>query len=211
MQTPESNIPIANNSISIMILLNHSLTIFQETFAYSSPYWGNRKSYSKLHGETGIDYEETKLATYWSTPFSQLCVGMKVDATLRFISITHKARSLFDIIADGRFRPTSIPRETWKSLLVNSSLQPNCGRQGFNVIGTNSESYARVRIGIIGNGENECGSVDSFIGFGGLEASTRNYCHGRSRGITNSCGNSAYCGSDNGNREIKAMGYIFVR
>jgi hypothetical protein len=36
------------------------------------------KSYSPDDGKTGLDDRETKLATYWSTPFKQLCVGMKV-------------------------------------------------------------------------------------------------------------------------------------
>ena len=151
---------------------------------------------------------ETKLATFWSTPFTQLCVGMKVNNLIRFIPISYKANSLYDIFADGKFRATSIPRDTWKSLYKDSSLQKNCGRQGFNVV-AEDKHHARVRIGIIGNNEISCHSADSFIGFGAIDASQRRYC-GQSN-IVNSCGNSAYCYPDNGDKEVRAMGYIFVR
>ncbi len=157
---------------------------------------------------TGLDNKETKLATYWSTPFSQLCVGMKINNAVRFIQISYTRDSLYDIIADGKFRSTAIPRKTWKSLYIDSSFQRMCGRQGFNVVASESR-HARVRIGIIGNEENNCHTVDSFIGFGAIEGRYRAYCG--KQNIVNSCGNSAYCGADNGDKEVKAMGYIFVR
>ena len=182
----------------------------KETFSYLSPYWSNRKSYLRANGKTGLDDNETKLATFWSTPFTQLCVGMKVDNLVRFIPIRYKANSLYDVLADGKFRPTIIPRSTWKSLYNNSSLQYNCGRQGFNVA-AEDKHHARVRIGIIGNNGISCRTADSFIGFGAIDASQRRYCY--QANIINTCGNSAYsyCISDNGDKEVRAMGYIFVR
>ena len=152
---------------------------------------------------------ETKLATFWSTPFTQLCVGMRVNNLVRFIPIRYKANSLYDIVADGKFRATNIPRNTWKSLYKDSSLQLYCGRQGFNAMAEH-KSHARVRIGIIGNDNKaNCHLADSFLGFGAIDANQRIYC-GR-RKIVNSCGNSAYCRPDNGDKEVQAMGYIFVR
>jgi hypothetical protein len=116
---------------------------------------------------------------------------------------------LYDILAGGKFHSTVIPRNTWKSLIVGSSLQPNCGRQGFNVVAGDNQ-HARVRIGIIGNNEkNSCNSADSFLGFGAIDANQRGYCH--IRNTVNSCGNSAYCGGDSGDKEVRAMGYIFAR
>jgi hypothetical protein len=168
------------------------------------------ESFSINCRETGLDHAETKLATFWSTPFTQLCVGMRVNNSLRFIPISYKANSLYDILADGKFRATNIPRNTWKSLYDDSSLQIYCGRQGFNVA-ADDKYHARVRIGIIGNNENDCLSADSFIGFGAIDASQRRYCSRRN--IVNSCGNSAFssCNADNGDKEVQAMGYIFVR
>ncbi len=145
---------------------------------------------------------ETKLATFWSTSFTQLCVGMRVENSVRFIPISYKANSLYDVLADGNLRPTNIPRNTWKSLYNNFSLQPNCGRQGFNVA-SEDKYHARVRIGIIGNNEANCHTGDSFIGFGAIDARQRTYCGRRS--IFNSCGNSIGC------KEVRAVGYIFVR
>ena len=155
-----------------------------------------------------MDQHETKVPTYWSTPFEQMCVGMRIGNSLRFISISFKASSLHAVSADGKHRATNIPRNTWKSLYADSSLQRNCGRQGFNNV-AEVHDHARVRIGIIGNNENNCNSADSFIGFGGMDANKRAYCG--QRNIVNSCGNSAYCGGDKGNREVRVFGYIFVR
>jgi hypothetical protein len=184
------------------------LTILQETFSYSSAYWSNMKSFSTNDGTTGLDNKETKLPTYWSTPFKQLCVGMKVKNSVKFIPVSYSANSLYDIIAGGKFHSTAIPRNTWKSLILGSSLQATCGRQGFNAASENND-HARVRIGIIGNNQIHCLSADSFIGFGAIDTNQRRYCG--IQNIVNSCGNSAYCSADNGNKEVKAMGYIFVR
>lgn len=172
------------------------------------PLLGDKKSYSLSGGKTGLDDKETKLATYWSTPFTQLCVGMKVGDSVQFIQIDHAAKSLYDVIADGKFRSTFILRKTWKSLIAGSSLQNNCGRQGFNVAAYD-KYHARVRIGIIGNNQNACSNADSFIGFGAIEANQRKHCG--IQNVVNSCGNSAYCFADNGDKEDKAMGYFFVR
>ena len=157
---------------------------------------------------TGLDGKETKLETYWNTPFKELCVGMKIKNSINFILIPYSAKSLYDIISDGKHCPTSVPRDTWKSLYVDSSLQRNWGKQGFNVA-PRGNAFAGVRLGIIGNGENDCETADSFLGFGAIEASRRSLCFVLNK--INSCGSSAYCGSDNGNKEVQAMGYIFVR
>ena len=165
------------------------------------------KSYLIDHGKTGLDNKETKLATYWSTPLKQLCVGMKVSNSVRFIPISYTANSLYDVIASGKFHSTNIPHQTWRSLYSDSSLQTNCRRQGFNVAAEN-KGFARVRIGIIGNNERDCHTADSFIGFGATDSKERKICVTQS---TNSCGNTACADADKGDREVKAMGYIFVR
>ena len=157
---------------------------------------------------TGLDEKETKLATYWSTPFKELCVGMKIKNSVNFILIPYPAKSLYHIISDAKHCSTSVPRDTWKSLYVDSSLQKNCGEQGFNVA-PRGNAFAGVRLGIIGNNENDCETADFFLGFGAIEISRRGFCNIRNK--VNSCGNSAYCGSDNGDKEVQAMGYTFVR
>ena len=119
-----------------------------------------------------------------------------------FILINKTADSLYSLIADGQHRATSLGRETWKSLLGSEgSLQLNCNMEGFNVIGT-STWCAKTRIGIIANDQNDCYSCpDSRIGFGSGGEPVHS--------IT--CGIAAAHGTDNGDKYLKAMGYILVQ
>ena len=119
-----------------------------------------------------------------------------------FILINKTADSLFSLIADGQHRATSLGRETWKSLLGSEgSLQLNYTMEGFNVIGTPT-SCAKTRIGIIANDQNGCFACpDSRIGFGS----------GGHPDPLNTCGNAAGYGTDNGDKYLKAMGYILVQ
>ena len=170
------------------------------TFHYDSEYWSNKVSYGDEGGETGFDEIETKLPTYWGTPFSKICLGMKVNGSDRFIVINKQASSLYSLIADGQQRNTSLSSSAWKSLVGDqASLQVNCNQQGFN-IKVNSED-PKARIGIIGNNEENCDSCDSRIGFG----------TGGKHDDSNTCGNEAKYGGDNGDQHIKAMGYILVQ
>ena len=144
-----------------------------------------------------MDTKETKLPTYWNTPFSKICLGMRIGGQTNFIVINKHANSLFSLIADGKHRATSLGRNTWKSLVGSqASLQPNCNLEGFNANKGN-----RARIGILGNNENDCKTSDSRIGFGTGGASVD----------SNTCGNEALHGGDNGDKHIKAHGYIFVQ
>ena len=55
----------------------------QNNFGYDSRYWSNKKSFNPQGGTTGFDESETKLPSYWSTPFSKICLGMKVAMELQ--------------------------------------------------------------------------------------------------------------------------------
>jgi len=152
-------------------------------------------------GETGFDSHETKLPTYWNTPFSKICLGMKVGHQINFIVINKQAKSLYSLIADDYYRGTSLGRNTWKTLIGSqASLQSNCNKEGFNVKGKARDS-SKARIGILGNNENDCVTCDSRIGFG----------TGGDHDKSNTCGNEASWFPDNGDKHIKAMGYILVQ
>ena len=149
---------------------------------------------------------ETKLPTYWNTSFSKICLGMKINQELRFILINTKADSLFSLIADGKYRPTSLGRDTWKSLIgAQGSLQRYCNKEGFNLEPESAfwkSRASKARIGIFANNQNNCRDVDSRIGFG----------TGGPHDDTNTCGIHASGHTlDNGQRSIKAMGYILVQ
>ena len=154
---------------------------------------------SPENGDTGLDQMETLLPTYWSTPFSKICLGMKVDGVTRFLPLHREAASLYFLIADGQYQRTSLGRNAWKKLIgPSASLQRNCNREGFNSQGGDGE--IKTRIGIIANQEGDCKTPDSFIGFGEAVRSFKNVC-----------GNRAAYSPDNGNKNIKAFGYIFVQ
>ena len=126
---------------------------------------------------------------------------MKINHQLRFIVINRHANSLFSLIADGKYRATSLGRNTWKSLIGSqASLQPNCNKEGFNAVGDDARQ-SKARIGITANQQNDCGSCDSRIGFG----------TGGLHDDSNTCGNEATYSPDNGDKHIKAMGYILVQ
>ena len=127
---------------------------------------------------------------------------MKVDGHDKFIVINKQASSLFALIADGQYRATSLSRFIWKSLVGGqASLQLNCNRQGFNAKVESNPGGPRARIGILANEQNDCNSCDSRVGFG----------TGGHHDDSNTCGNEARFASDNGDRHIKAMGYILVQ
>ena len=162
---------------------------FQKTFSYNANLWSNYETFNVVGGETGFDTEETKLPTYWSTPFSKICLGMKIpgDETTNFIVINQLADSLYSLIADGQYRATSLSRDMWKTLIgPQSPLQHNCNKEGFNAY----TQSAKARIGIVSNNENNCQTCDSFIGFGTGWPPDNGPC---------------------GDRNTKVMGYILIK
>ena len=176
--------------------------LFQTTFHYDAHYWKNYDEFNLLGGETGVDEQESKLPTFWNTSFSKICLGMKINQQLKFTVIYKLADSLHSLIADGQYRKTFLGRDGWKKLIgSNASLQHNCNEEGFNSFSDRSDR-SKVRIGIISNDQNDCKSCNSLIGFG-----TGSHPRG-----AKSCGNEAYhVGLDDGQKSIKAMGYILVQ
>ena len=171
------------------------------TFHYNSDLWNDKETFNVAGGWSGLDTQETKLATYWNTHFSKIYLSMKIGDQFNFIVINKQANSLYSLIADGQYRATSLGRNMWKSLIgPQASLQVYCNKEGFNVASSVS-GWSKARIGFLGNNELDCVKCDSRIGFG----------TGGSPGYSNACGNEASWSPDNGNKHIKAMGYIFVQ
>ena len=122
----------------------------------------------------------------------------------RFLVVRQSAISLYALIANGTYRAVSLGRNKWKSLIgPQASLQTNCNKEGFNVFceASGSSKFSKARIGIIANNENDCLTCDSRIGYG----------TGGFEDDSNTCGNQATFYPDNGNKHIKAMGYILVQ
>ncbi|XP_062500458.1 mannose-binding protein C-like [Corticium candelabrum] len=141
----------------------------QQTFTYRSKLWSNKETFQPTNLD--LDDKEAKLASYWTLPFTELRLGMKVNGTIRWITLSYSASSLYSLIADGNYRSTSIGENKWRPLLPASSLQQFCNREGFNTRSTyNYRShyihYARARLGLLASNSNNCNSPDSFLGFG---------------------------------------------
>lgn len=143
--------------------------VFQRAFHYVSHFWTNKKEYNLRGGKTGFDTQETKLPSFWKTNFSKICLGMRISNQTKFMSINIKASSLHSLIADGIYRPTSLGRIYWKTMIGSqASWQTNCNREGFNAAceRTDTTINVRARIGILENGQNDCVTCDCRIGFG---------------------------------------------
>ena len=167
--------------------------------------WSNKESYAVEDGLEGLTEKETKLASYWNTPFTKICLGMTVNGDSKWIMLDYEASSLYSVIADGHYRNTSAGREAWKSLIAGSSLQQNCNQEGFDSSTGVDGQWISVRLGYIANNQNNCRTSDSCIGFG----ISYKGCNGEVYDIT--CGNIALCGGNgNGKKLTAAFGYIFV-
>ena len=162
----------------------------------------NNQTFNSAGGQTGFDDEETKLPTHWGMPFTKICLGMKIGHQQKFIPVEKEANSLYSLISDGKYRRTSLGRNTWKSLIgTQASLQRECNKEGFNVM--TSVALSKARIGVIADEQNNCNSCDSRIGFG----------TGGFPDDSNTCGNIGLDGlrADNENKRIKALGYILIQ
>ena len=178
--------------------MNNLTYVFPRTFHYVSHFWTNKNEYNLRGGKTGFDTQETKLPSFW-----EICLGMRISNQTKFMSINIKASSLHSLIADGIYRPTSLGHIYWKTMIGSqASLQTNCNREGFNAACERPDTITdvRARIGILGNGQNDCVTCDSRIGFGMQGIPDDN----------NTCGNAALVG-DNGQKYIKTFGYILVQ
>ncbi|PFX25823.1 hypothetical protein AWC38_SpisGene9511 [Stylophora pistillata] len=172
-------------------------TNLKSIFRYSSNLWKKKIPYNLDGGKTGFDLRETKLPTYWRTPFSKICLGMKINHKIRFIVIKKQADSLHSLVADGKYRNTSLGRDVWKTLIgPQASLQFACNKKGFNAV-SEVRFYSKARIGVIANHQDDCSTCNSRIVFG-----TEGH---------NTCGNEATYSPDNGEKHIRTMGYILVQ
>jgi len=173
----------------------------KRTFHYNSHLWSDRNLYNLAGAKTGFDTQETKLPTYWKTHFSKICLGVRIGHQIKFIVVYKHANSLYSLIADGKYRATSLGRNKWKFLIGSqASLQRYCNKEGFNVM-SGDGAHSKARIGILGNEGNDCHYCDSRIGFG----------TGGKHDDSNTCGNEATYSPDNGHKHIKTMGYILVQ
>jgi len=169
-------------------------------FLYDSAMWTN----TALHNPTATDAvtgTEAKFATFVSSPLTEVLVVMLDGGTPRSVKFGVGNKASLHSLFNGNPLTTSLGRAAWKGLMASPSLQPHCNMEGINQI---CGGDTRIRIGIVSNQENDCGSCDSRIGVGG----SGGYC---GQDPTNACGNEATCASDAGDRHTKAWAFVYVR
>ena len=158
-------------------------------------------------GKSGFDHDETKMPSFWSTPFTKLCLGMQAAGhETNWITVSYQASSLHALLSANTHHATNVGRKQWKSLFAYpSSLQKYCNMEGFNVKPSDGKKDAAVtRIGILGNNEKDCRSCDSRIGFGSKGSRLGQH-------DDNSCGNESAKSAGNGEKHIKANCFILVQ
>ena len=170
------------------------------TFVYASPLWTNA---SLLNANLpGVDTSEAKLQTFNGVPVTQILVRMVVEGVTRDLVVPVGGGKTLAQLFQGAAVNSAVGRTAWKGLIgPKASLQPYCSSEGINRV---CGGDTAIRIGIVSNQENDCGSCDSRIGVG----ATGTYC---GQDPNNSAGNEARCSPDNGDLSLKGFAYIYVR
>lgn len=164
------------------------------TFRYDSTYWVDDV---ELAGSAMYDRIEAKLRTFRTVGFTQVRIVMVTGSETHALVLDAGGTSCVQLF-NGPSVTTAIARDTWLAMVPDVSLQDNCGRQGTNVAPAGDQ--ARVRIGIIGNNENNCDSSNSRIGIGGAAENDA---------VTT--GNIARWNGWGNDRDTVSFGYVFVR
>ncbi|XP_028396056.1 uncharacterized protein LOC114520053 [Dendronephthya gigantea] len=174
----------------------------KSTFYYESSHWTNKESYAVEDGLEGLTEKESKLASYWNTPFKKICLGMTVNGDRRWMMLDYEASSLHSLIAGNQFQRTSAGKNAWMSMIVGSLLQANCNREGFMIRNAFHIYSFDARLGFLANNEGDCLSSDSWVGFGAKYTGCET--------VNLACGNRVVCGSSQ-LVNIPAFGYMLVQ
>lgn len=171
------------------------------TFAYDNAIWEDANLLAP--SMPGLDKVEAKLETWNAVAFTELRIALEypVDSgEVRHLVVPLAGAKLRDLFMAGQTRASTLGRDAWKGLVgPAASLQLNCNLEGTNIF----HDQTRVRLGIISNEQADCLTPDSRIGVGsgGVVCTTP----------TLSAGNSSCYGGDNGDVELPAFAWVFVR
>jgi hypothetical protein len=180
------------------------------SFTYASALWTNGATLNA--GSVDLARTEAKFPSFSQIVASAVLLEM-VDTSssatplpVNTQVVTLSSPSTLLGLVNGPYTPTSLGRGAWSALADNATLQLNCNYEGFNAFF--SGSYARARIGLLGNQENDCNSPDSAIGFG-VEVGPGNPCYATDPSYAAGVAGGGTCGPGGANRTL--FGYVFVR
>ncbi len=137
----------------------------QSTFEYDQPIWTNAQRLNET--STNMDPVEAKLMPFTTIPLTQLRVGMTFGGQTNWLVLSASGASLRALFMTDSYVASSLGRVAWLGLLEGSELQGgNCALEGINVHDTGGSMAAVVRVGILGDENNQCDNPDSVVGFG---------------------------------------------
>ena len=146
----------------------------KDTFRYDAPLWGQSTPYPASPNPQK-NTTEAKLQSYATTQIKELLIQMADNngQSTRSLIVRHEGPSLRSILQSPENTPfqTRAGYANWLGLVRGGSLQGYCRLEGINVArnATASNGYiAKLRLGILANNENDCGSIDSFAGIGAM-------------------------------------------
>jgi len=176
------------------------------TFAYDAALWTNDEVLNPA--STDLSTAEAKFRAFSELPFTQIRVRMFDGTTPRFFVLNHGGSSLRALFAGGPVT-TMAGRAKWLTLLADPSLQENCNAEGINqqFVGGNA---LRIRLGIAGNNETHCDTVNSYIGLGATMGDAVPCFGGVDPGVV--VGNAARtaCAAPK-DKSTHTAGFLFVR
>ncbi|MCO4762789.1 MAG: hypothetical protein KC502_14845 [Myxococcales bacterium] len=169
-------------------------------FAFEGKNWAAKPKGPTL--SPGPQVGEAVLPTYWTVPVTEVRLVMLHKKVTRAVVLPAKGASLHAVIQSKKGLETDIGLPQWKQLLTDASLQRSCHAEGISA--GQLSKIARVRIGILGNNENDCVTSDSWLGMGANDL----ICGGKKAVFS---GNVACYGADKGNRTTAAATWVYVR
>ncbi|MBK9754035.1 MAG: DUF4215 domain-containing protein [Nannocystis sp.] len=137
-------------------------------WAYNSPRWTDNMVFNANMPD--FDHTAAKLATWNLVPFTDILLGMESPVgnmnppKPTYLKLAMAKASLFALFSPGTYVATMGTKAGWAGLVPASSLQANCNQEGINNAPNNNGP--RVRLGILGNNQNDCLTPDSALGVG---------------------------------------------
>jgi len=170
-----------------------------KTFAYDKSIWTNNTLLNE--NDTTLNHTEMKNKAWTNMPFTSIKLVFETNGDKKSIIVPVSGNSLSSLFS-GDSLSTNISRESWKNLISNSSLQSKCNKNGVNIVG----GTIKLRLGILGNQENDCLTPDSFIGVG-----SNGTVFNVSTNISGNYANGApSLSADNGGKNLSSFVYVYL-
>jgi hypothetical protein len=179
-------------------------------FTYGSALWTDATTLNA--GSVDLTQTEAKFPSFAQIVASSVLLEMvdvQASATNPPVNrqvITLSSPSTLLGLVSGPYTPTALGRGAWTALANNATLELNCNFEGFNAVF--NAPYARARIGLLANQQNNCNTPDSAIGFG-VDVGPKNSCYPAEVSYAAGVAGGGSCSPSGPNKGV--FGYVFVR